>query len=140
MDLRQLTPDLAVSPQIETDDLIVLAEAGFRTIINNRPDDETARGQDSESMRRAAEDLGLRYYYLPFVPGAISPELIEGYREALADESPAFAYCRSGNRSTVLWALTQAGTLPTAEILSTAAAAGYDLSGVRPMIEALATR
>lgn len=138
MDLRQLTPDLAVSPQIAPDDLIALAEAGFRTIINNRPDDEVGPGMDNAAMRRAAEDLGLNYHYLPFTPGAISPDLIEGFDQAMASEAPVFAYCRSGNRSTVLWALTQAGSRPTAEILSTASAAGYDLSGVRPMIEALA--
>ena len=55
-------------------------------------------------------------------------------------QGPVIAYCRSGNRSTVLWALNQAGRMPEDEILSTADAAGYDLSGVRPLIASLASR
>ena len=138
MDLRQLTPDLAVAPQIQPDDLPALAEAGFRVLINNRPDDETAPGEDDAAMRAAAEAAGLRYVFNPFVPGQITPALISAQAEALAAPGAKLAYCRSGNRSTVLWALTQAGREPVDTLLETAARAGYDLSGLRPLIESLA--
>ena len=140
MDLRQLSPNLAVSDQIQPEDVSALAEAGFKVLINNRPDPEVGPGIDHAAMSEAAEKAGMRYHYLPFRPGEVTPQLISGFGEALADPGPTIAYCRSGNRSTVLWALNQAGKQPVDEILATAAAAGYDLTGVRPLIESLASR
>lgn len=140
MDLRQLTPDLAVSPQILPAEVTALAEAGFRVLINNRPDSEVGASENDAAMRAAAEAAGLKYHYIPFAPGQITPEMIAAQAEALAQPGPKAAYCRSGNRSSVLWALTRAGQEPTDSLLATAAQAGYDLSGIRPLIESLANR
>ncbi|WP_323717590.1 protein tyrosine phosphatase family protein [Paracoccus aminovorans] len=140
MNLRQLTPDLAVAPQILPEDLPALAEAGFRVLINNRPDDEVGPEADDAAMRAAAEAAGMTYVFNPFTPGRITPEMISLQAEALAASGPKLAYCRSGNRSTVLWALAQAGKEPVADLIGTAAKAGYDISGVRPLIESLATQ
>ena len=137
MDLRQLTPNLAVAPQIALEDVPLLAASGFRTLINNRPDDE-AGAVNHQLMAQAAADAGMEYHYLPFMPGQITPDLIQGFAEALAGEKPALAYCRSGNRSTVLWALSQAGKQSEGELLSTAADAGYDLSAIVPLMRSLA--
>ena len=140
MDLRQLTPDLAVTPQIQPEDLPALAEAGFRVLINNRPDSEVGPGEDDAAMRAAAEAAGLEYYYNPFTPGQITPDMIAAQAQALASPGPKVAYCRSGNRSTVLWALSRAGLEPADALIGTAAAGGYDISGMRPLIESLASR
>ena len=138
MDLRQLTPDLAVAPQILPEDLPALAEAGFKVLINNRPDEEVGPDQDHVAMQAAAEAAGMHYFYNPFTPGQITSDMITTQAEALAASGPKIAYCRSGNRSTVLWALARAGQEPTDDLMSAAAAAGYDISGFRPMIESLA--
>jgi uncharacterized protein (TIGR01244 family) len=140
MELRQLTPDLAVSAQIRPEDLSALAEAGFRVLINNRPDDEVGPDADHAAMQAAAEAAGLAYVFNPFIPGQITSEMISTQAEALALAGPKLAYCRSGNRSTVLWALSRAGQEPVTQLLETAARAGYDLSGVRPLIESLAAQ
>ena len=137
MDLRQLTPNLAVAPQIALEDVPLLAASGFKTLINNRPDDETG-AVDHQLMAQAAADAGMDYHYLPFTPGQITPDLIQGFAEALEGKKPALAYCRSGNRSTVLWALSQSGKQSEGELLSTAAEAGYDLSGIVPLMRSLA--
>ena len=137
MDLRQLTSNLAVAPQISVEDVPLLAQSGFRTLINNRPDDEIG-AVDHEAMAQAAADAGMAYHYLPFRPGHITPDLIQGFAAALDGDKPALAYCRSGNRSTVLWALSQAGKQSEGELLATAAKAGYDLSGIVPMLRSLA--
>ncbi|WP_234853041.1 TIGR01244 family sulfur transferase [Paracoccus everestensis] len=137
MDLRQLTPNLAVSPQIDLPDVALLARSGFKTLINNRPDDEDG-AIDHQVMAQAAADAGMEYHYLPFRPGQITPDLIHGFSAALDGPKPAIAFCRSGNRSTVLWALGQAGKLSEAEVLNTASQAGYDLSGVVPLMRSLA--
>ena len=137
MDLRQLTPNLAVAPQIALEDVPLLAASGFKTLINNRPDDE-AGAVDHQLMAQAAADAGMAYHYLPFTPGQITPDLIQGFAEALDGQKPALAYCRSGNRSTVLWSLSQSGKQSEGELLSTAADAGYDLSGIVPLMRSLA--
>ena len=140
MDLRQLTPDLAVSPQILPEDLPALAEAGFRVLINNRPDAEVGPAENDAAMRAAAAAAGMEYHLNPFTPGQITPEMIAAQTAALASPGPKVAYCRSGNRSTVLWALSRAGLEPADGLIQTAAQAGYDISGMRPLIESLASR
>lgn len=140
MDLRQLSPTLAVSAQIQPSDVQALADAGFKVLVNNRPDDEVEPAIDHLAMEQAAAAAGMRYHYLPFHPGQITPQLISDFAAATSDQGPVIAYCRSGNRCTVLWALNQAGKLPEDEILSKAAQAGFDLSGVQPLIASLASR
>lgn len=139
MDLRQLTPEIAVAPQIDIEDLPAIAEAGFRVLIINRPDHEVGPDLDSVAMSSAAEAVGLKPFYIPFTPGEITPQMITAFAEALGESGPKLAYCRSGNRSSVLWALTQASKRPTEEIIETAAKAGYDISGVRGLIDAIAS-
>ena len=135
MDLRQLTPDLAVSPQIDTADVAALADAGFRVLIDNRPDAEIGPELSSARMAKLAEAAGMAFHYLPFQPGSVTPDLIAGFDAALAGaDGPVIAYCRSGTRSATLWALTQAGRQPADAILSTAAGAGYDLAHVAPLL------
>lgn len=138
MDLHEISPELAVSGQIQPEDLAELAQQGFRVIINNRPDAEVGPDEDGAAMQAAAQAAGMEYRAIPFVPGQITPDMVQAQAEALALPGRKLAYCRSGNRSTVLWALSRAGQEPTAELLETAARAGYDLSGVRPLIERLA--
>lgn len=138
MDMRQLTPDLAVSPQIFPEDLAGLVAQGYRVLINNRPDEEVGPEIDSDAMRAAAEAASMAYYFNPFTPGQITPDMIALQAEALAQDGRKFAYCRSGNRSTVLWALTQAGQQPVDDLIGAAAQVGYDISGLRPLIESLA--
>lgn len=138
MDLRQLTPELSVSPQIRPEELATLAADGFRVLINNRPDAEVGPEENGAAMRAAAESAGMEYRAIPFVPGQVTREMVEAQAEALTLPGRKLAYCRSGNRSAVLWALSLAGVEPTADLLETAANAGYDLSGIRPMIESIA--
>ena len=140
MDLRQLTPALAVSPQLSLTDIPELAKAGFRVLINNRPDAEIDSALQHEAMEKAAKAQGMRYYYLPFSPGSVTPELIAGFTEATSGRGPHVAYCRSGHRCTVLWALSQAGKRPEKEILETAVMAGFDLTPIRPLIASLTSK
>lgn len=137
MDLRQLTPELSVTPQVLPEEVAELAKAGVKVLINNRPDEEVTADMDSDVMRAAAEAAGMVYVFNPFTPGQITPDMVELQAEALALEGPAVAYCRSGNRSTVLWALANAGQIPAEQLVETAANVGYDISGVLPLIDAL---
>lgn len=137
MDLRQITPEFAVAPQIEHDDFQTLANAGYRTVISNRPDDEVEDGFDSAAMAKAAAEAGLAFHYLPYFPGAMTPELVTEFEAVMATAAaPVFAYCRSGTRSSHLWAMSQAGHRDPAEIISLAAQAGYDHRSMEGLLRA----
>lgn len=141
MDLRRITADYAVAPQIDPSDMALLAAEGFTTVICNRPDDEVAPELQMAAMRAAATAAGLRFVDNPVVNGGLTIEMVEGQARAIEEaKGQVFAYCRSGTRSTIVWALSQAGNLPTDDMISAAAQAGYDLTGMRGQIEALAAR
>lgn len=135
MDLRQLTPDLAVAPQLQPADMAALAADGVRLIIANRPDAEIGPELQRDAMEAAARAAGMEFRYLPLAAGGLTPGLVADFGAALDGGGKAVAYCRSGTRSATLWALSQAGRQPTAEILATAARAGYDLRHIAPMLD-----
>lgn len=129
MDLRRINEHVSVSPQITAEDVPAIKAAGFATIINNRPDGEAPGQPSGDEIRAAAEAAGLVYRFIPLGRDGISSALVDATRAAL-DESagPVLCYCRSGTRSTTLWALSQAGRMPAEAIITSAAQAGYDVS------------
>lgn len=104
--VNQLTPDFCVAPQLTPDAMAALAAAGFKSVVNNRPDFEGGPDQPtSAQVQAAAEAAGLTYRHLPVKGNYQSPEEIAAMRE-LVDElpKPILAFCRSGARSTNLFA------------------------------------
>jgi uncharacterized protein (TIGR01244 family) len=139
MDIRQITPDYAVSPQITLADLAAIKAAGFTTVIDNRPDGEIAPDLHTEQMRVAAAALGLTFVANPVISGAMTMDNVTAQGAAIAASTgPVFAYCASGNRSSVVWALSQAGKLPVDDLVGLPAKFGYQLDHLRPQIAALA--
>ena len=89
-----------------------------------------------EDIRAAAEAAGLPFVHIPVRGGAMTPADIARFKAALAElPQPILGYCRSGTRTTFLWALSQAGERPAEEIVALAAAAGYDVSPLGPRLE-----
>ena len=141
MDIRALTPDYAVSPQIEPADLAAIKAAGFVTVVNNRPDGEIPADLHDSAMRAAAEALGLTYVANPVIGGMLTLANVQAQGAAIAaSRGPVLAYCASGNRSSVVWALSQAGQRPVEELIGLPARYGYQLEHLRPQIEALAAQ
>ena len=139
MKLAKLTQNLSVSPQLTEKDLEEAAAAGFRSIINNRPDGEASDQPRSDVLEAAAKRLGLAYRHIPVVPGQLSGDQVAAFKAALTEmKGPALAFCRTGTRSTTLWALASARHLAPDNILATAAEAGYNLETLRPQLEAAA--
>lgn len=139
MDIRPLTPDYAVSPQIEPSDLPAIKAAGYTTVIDNRPDGEIPPHLHAQAMRVAAEALGLSFVVNPVVGGAMTMDNVSAQGTAIAAAAgPVLAYCASGNRSSVVWALSQAGTRPVDDLVGLPARFGYQLEHLRPQIAALA--
>lgn len=141
MDIRALTSTYAVSPQIALEDLPAIKAAGYTTIINNRPDGEIPPHLHHERMQAAATALGLTYVKNTVIGGAMTEANVTAQGEAIAAATgPVFAYCASGNRSSVVWALSNAGRLPTDDLIGLPAKFGYQLEGLRGQIEALAAK
>ncbi|MBL9074965.1 TIGR01244 family sulfur transferase [Tabrizicola sp.] len=139
MDIRAITPDYAVSPQIEPGDLPAIKAAGYVTVIDNRPDGEIPPHLHTAEMRKAAEALGLVFVANPVIGGQLTLENVAAQRAAIATSTgPVFAYCASGNRSSIVWALANAGKRPADELVGLPARFGYQLDHLRPQIEALA--
>jgi uncharacterized protein (TIGR01244 family) len=132
MDIRALTPTYAVSPQIDPSDLPAIKAAGYTTVIDNRPDGEIPPDLHTEVMRAAAEALGLVFIANPIIQGQLGPSQVAMQSAAMAQASgPVFAYCASGNRCSILWALTQAGTRPADDLIAVPARYGYNLEHLR---------
>lgn len=139
MDIRTLTPDYAVSPQIDPADLAAVAAAGFTTVICNRPDGEVSPDLQAEAIRTATEAAGLTFVDNPMIPGTLDPETLRRQGDAMATASgPVLAYCASGNRSAILWSLVRAADLGADGVLSATEAAGYDHRALRAAFEAAA--
>ncbi len=141
-DIRRVTDDFAVAPQISSGDFASIAGLGYRTVINNRPDGEMPGQLSSAQAEAAATAAGLTYVYAPFA-GPPPPQAVEAVTTALNGQAgPVLAYCRSGTRSVTAWALAQAsgGKRQPDEIISLAAAAGYDLSPLKMLLQDAASR
>lgn len=137
---RQITDTVFASPQIGTDAIAQAKALGIVRIINNRPEGEEDGQPTGAAIEAAARDAGLDYVAIPVTHAGFSQGQVDAMLTALDDaDGPVLAYCRSGTRSTLLWALARAkaGDNP-AVIASKAAAAGYDVTPVRQLIEMLA--
>lgn len=135
MQIKRLTPDLAAGPQITESEIGTIAALGFRSIVANRPDGETEDQPPFESLQAAAEDRGLEARYIPVVASKIAGSDVERFREALLElPKPIFAFCRTGTRAALLWALANNDVLTADERMRTAAAHGFDLTAFRDRI------
>lgn len=106
-----IAADVSVAPQLAPADMAEAARAGFKSVVNNRPDFEHGPDQaTSAQMQAAAEAAGLQYRWLPVDGGYQSPEEIAAFAVLLAElPRPLLAFCRSGARSTRLYQQATAG-------------------------------
>jgi uncharacterized protein (TIGR01244 family) len=139
---RILTENVLVSPQLALEDVASAAAAGIAVIVNNRPDGEDPDAPQGDEVEAAAAAAGLNYIAIPIGHSGFSEPQVDAMIAALEQaEGPILAYCRSGTRSTFLWALASAKQGGDPEtIVRTAMQAGYDVSPIRPMIDMLSAR
>jgi uncharacterized protein (TIGR01244 family) len=129
LDLKRINDHVSVSGQISPEDVATLKSLGFVAIVNNRPDGESPDQPAGEEIEAAANAAGLAYHAIPLGREGVNAELVEKTKAVIeGSDGPVFCFCRSGTRSTTLWALSQAGEMNASEIISQAAEAGYDMS------------
>ena len=107
--ITYIAGDFATAPQLTPEHMQEAAQAGFRTVVNNRPDFEAGPQQPTDrQMREAAESAGLKYVFFPVISGMITPNDVDEYAKLLDEvPRPVLAFCRSGSRSGHLYQLAQ---------------------------------
>ena len=133
---RQLNDKTLVAGQIAPEDVPALKELGVTLIVNNRPDGEDIGQPESEDIEAAARAAGIGYRHVPIARG-LGPSDIEAMREAMhsAGEGKVFAFCRSGNRSALAWAVAKnEDGVSRADLDRMANEAGFDLGPVAHLL------
>jgi uncharacterized protein (TIGR01244 family) len=131
-ELIPLAPGLSAAGRLDRADIDALAQAGVRTIINNRPDGEDPGQLSAAEAKRLAEAHGIAYHHIPITAATLTRADVDAFAAALRDAAaPVVAHCRSGTRSTLLWALTRMreGADPLA-LIAEAARHGVDIAGL----------
>ena len=138
---RKIDDRTLVSPQITVEDVATAQSLGVGLIVNNRPEGESDDQTPGDDIAAAAAAAGIAYVAIPVTHAGFSLNQVTALEAALkaAGDVPVLAYCRSGTRSTLLWALTKArGGASPDELAAKAAGAGYDISPIRAQIDILA--
>ncbi len=140
MDIRQITSDYSVSPQIDPSDFPAIRDAGFTRVICNRPDAENPPALQADAMAEAARAAGLDFVVIPLTHDTMTPENVARQMKAAeGKDGPVLAYCASGTRCSVIWCLGQVSEGADVEqTLATVGRAGYDLSGLKPRLDQMA--
>jgi uncharacterized protein (TIGR01244 family) len=139
---RKISDSILASPQIGLAEVAEAAAQGVTLVINNRPEGESEDQTPGPEIEAAARASGMDYVAIPVTHAGFSEPQVKAMAEALAKaEGKVLAYCRSGTRSTLLWALAEAsrGGDP-GQIAAQAAAAGYDIAPIRAIVEMLGAK
>jgi uncharacterized protein (TIGR01244 family) len=135
-----LTASISISEQLHPLAMATVAESGFTTVIDMRPDGEASDQPSSVEMARRAQALHLKFVYVPVPHGDIPESAVLALKTALADQKgPVLLYCRSGRRAARTWSLAEAsrpGGLAAAEILGKVNATGQTADDLAPAIAA----
>ena len=142
MSLVRISDTLSIMPQPALEDFGAFHAQGFRALINCRPDGEAPDQPSGKEIEAAAQAAGLAYHAIPIDHSGFSEDQALAMADLLAQiEGPILAFCRSGTRSTLLWALARAATGENPASLSESAqAAGYSLAPIAPALNQLAER
>ena len=129
-DLRRVTDDFAVAPQLQPEEMAEAAAEGVKLVINNRPDGESPDQPNAAAMAKAAGEAGMAYLHVPVIGMATQTQVQAMHAAVAGAGGPVLAFCRSGTRSITTWALGQQtfGGRSRTELIQITRDAGYDLS------------
>lgn len=142
VEIHRVSPGFAVAAQLTATDVAMASREGYRIIVCNRPEGEEPGQPSQEEIAAEAARHGLAFIVLPFA-GHPSPDAVAATATLLDGASePILAYCRSGRRSIMAWAMAQAlrGAMTPDELVAAGKTAGYDLAGAREALVALAQK
>lgn len=135
--ITYITPEFAVTGELTESDFAEIAALGFKAVINNRPDGESEGQQPAGVQEEFARKHGLEYVHIPASSQTLfSDAVVDAMAEALANlDCPVLAHCKSGMRSTILWAAASARVRPVAEVLEALGNSPFDVSFLADELE-----
>ena len=129
MDITAITPEFSVAPAMTPEGVAQAAARGYRALVGAAPDVERDGPSDSEILRSHAETHGLAFSHTPVVVGLIGRDDVEAFRDAISRaDGPVLAYCHSGLRAALLWALANRDELGDEVVIAAAGKAGFDIA------------
>ena len=134
--IRQLDATTLVSGQVAPHEVAGLAEQGVTLLVNNRPDGEEAGQPLASEIEDAAAAAGIDYRFVPIIRG-IGPADVEAMQDALgaAGEGKVLAFCRSGTRSALTWALARRGEgVSREEVEQKVSEAGFNVAPIKHLL------
>lgn len=132
MKLANVTETFSVAPQVRPQDMRALADAGYRTVICNRPDGEEPGQPTAAAIGEAADAAGIAFHHIPVSGGVFPPDAVEAFNRVRGEANgKVLAYCRTGTRSIMLDALANTDRSSADVRIERARQAGYDLSAMR---------
>lgn len=135
-EFNKISDGFSACGQLSPMQINTVLEAGFKSIICNRPDDEAPLEPSSGDVFEAANSAGMQTAYLPMGMGQLTLELIEETIDALAQlPKPILAYCGSGKRAAVLWCFANVNGQGCDAVLEASEKGGFDLHDLRPMLQ-----
>ena len=141
MNQKQIDENFSISGQITLNEIKLLADTGVRVLVCNRPDNEETDQLSFLQIKTEAEKFGITSLHIPVVDRNIPETELTDFCNLLDNENRKIhAYCRTGARCSVFWALSYARTHSTQETLNKAQSLGYDLSQVADQIDKLGLR
>lgn len=139
--MKQLFNNIYVAGQIAENDFPSLAEAGIKVIINNRPDNEEPGQLPAAKAQELAQKHGIAYHYLPMANGQPLPEnIVEDFKSIVnTTDEPILTHCRSGMRSSFIWALGQIadGKISVDQAIESAQNADIPLANARSVLDSV---
>jgi len=139
--MKKISDTFYLAGQISPADLPVYKKAGIKTIINNRPDNEEPGQISASEMSAAAKEHGINYHNLPMANGQpLPPTLVDDFKAVIDNtDEPVLAHCRSGMRSSFIWALGQipTGSISVDDAIDAVQAVGIPLGNARSVLESV---
>lgn len=138
-EIKQLSELFYVAGQIDKADLAAAKELGASLVVCNRPDGEDLGQPDVATVSAWAEGEGMTYVHIPMDGSGPTMDAINATADAIKSGQTIFAYCRTGNRCSILWSLANASTktMQTTDILAATRAAGYDFDHMAAVLDQL---
>ena len=139
--MKKVNDQFYLAGQINISDLTAIQAAGIKTIINNRPDHEEPDQPSAAQIANAAQQHGIAYHHLPMANNQpLPPTLVTDFKTVLANTNdPVLAHCRSGMRSSLIWALGAIAdnTISVDQAIAAVQAVGIPLGNARGILEAV---
>ncbi|ULJ61174.1 TIGR01244 family sulfur transferase [Wielerella bovis] len=109
MAIEKIADYLYISNQLDERFAKRAAQYGIQTVICNRPDDEEPNQPSFEQVKTWLNAVGIEnVVYMPVVMDGIDDAALREFQETVAKSpAPILAYCRTGTRSAMMWALNQ---------------------------------